>query len=615
VSLLEVRSKWLRLAKASDVKDAKQHVAIAATFTAEPIIPYLGCGLVESGIAARVSTLAYDQLHQLCANWRALCGQDKPSALVLLWRIEDLLRTSLQGFVRGDTNALSSALDEVTGLGKAVGHLRSTFPGSIVVSTPPFPHSPDHHIHATRSVREVGAFHRRVVDEWLTWISKVGNVSILDIDGLQRYCGIERSLDHRKWYLYRQPYSELFWNELGRHLAAILVRQRVAPKKCIIVDCDNTLWGGVIGEDGLSGIALGDDYPGSVFRDFQHQLLTLRSQGVMVALCSKNNEADVWEVFNRHDGMLLKRDHIVAHRINWQDKASNICSLSEELNIGLDSLVFVDDSSFEIAHIGKALPTVTCLQVPNDLALFPHTISSCRLFDQEHISEEDRVRSVMIVQERDRKTLSAAMDPKEFRRALELVVEIFECGPEHIGRVTQLINKTNQFNLTTRRKTAAEVEALCRDALWDVLAVRVSDRFGDYGLVGVIILRTAEQTIEIETLLMSCRVLGRGVEEAIFAKIGEIARRDHADKIIGEFIPTKKNALVADLYKVHHFASQPDGVHWIAHDFSALVWPDHIRQTRSIAQVMIGVRGDEGGPSKPVEAGSRTAHEKPMFTG
>ena len=615
MSLLEVRSKWLRLAKSGGLRSAKQRVAIAATLTADPIIPYLGCALAESGSAAHVCTLAYNQLHQLCADWRALCGQDEPNALVLLWRIEDLLRTPLQAFVRGDKNALRSALDEVAVLGKAIAHLRSTFPGCIIVSIPPFPHSSDHHIQTARSVREVGAFHRRIVDEWLTQVSQAGNVSIFDIDSLQRYFGIERSLDHRKWYLYRQPYTELFWNELAQQLAAILIRQRVASKKCIIVDCDNTLWGGIVGEDGLTGIALGDDYPGSVFRDFQHQLLTLRSQGVMVALCSKNNEADVWEVFDRHDGMVLKRDHIVAHRINWQDKVSNICSLAEELNIGLDSLVFVDDSSFELAHIGEALPMITCLQVPSDIALLPHTICSCRLFDQEHLSEEDRVRSEMIVQERDRQNLSVAMKPEEFRQALELVVDIFECRAEHIGRVTQLINKTNQFNVTTRRKTSAEVLALCEDPLWDVLAVRVSDRFGDYGLVGVIILHKAEKTIEIETLLMSCRVLGRGVEDTIFAKIGEIARRTNAEGIIGEFIQTKKNSLVADLYKSQGFKPQADGIRWMVSDFSRFVWPDNIRRSTSTTQVLVDAPQDQDGIRTPLQAISQTEVEKSTVIG
>jgi FkbH-like protein len=578
VSLLQVRSKWLQLANSGDVKQSKQHVAIAASFTADPIVPYLGCALAEAGSPAFVSMLPYNQLHQLCADWKALCGENEPNTLVILWRIEDMLRKPFQALLRGDKEALTMALNEVVILGEAAAHLRSTFRGSIIVSTPPFPHSPDHHIQAARSIREAGVFHRRVIDEWISQISRAGNVLILDLDSLQRYFGIERSLDDRKWYLYRQPYTEAFWNELGRQLGAILIRQRVASKKCIVIDCDNTLWGGIVGEDGLAGIALGEDYPGSVFRDFQHQLLTLRSQGVMVALCSKNNEADVWEVFDHHDGMLLKRDHIVAHRINWQDKVANICSIAEELNIGLDSFVFVDDSSFEIAHVREALPTVTCLQVPSDVALFPRTICSFRLFDQEHISAEDRVRSDLMVQERERKGLSASLSADEFRKALALIVEISECKPEHVARVTQLINKTNQFNLTTRRKTPAEVVELCNQPSWTVLAIRVADRFGDYGLVGVVLLHKAEKTIEIETLLMSCRVLGRGVEEAIFAQIADTARAAGAEEIVGEYIPTKMNAMVSELYKNHHFISEPDAGHWVARDLSVFSWPEHVRR-------------------------------------
>jgi FkbH-like protein len=576
VSLLQVRSKWLQLANSDDVRQSRQHIAIAATFTADPIVPYLGCALAEAGSPAYVSMLPYNQVHQLCADWKAICGESEPNTLVILWRIEDLLRKPFQAFLRGDKDALAAALNEVVILGEAVHHLRSAFRGSIIVSTPPFPHSPDHHIQAARSVREAGAFHRRIIDEWIGQVSRAGNVLVLDLDSLQRYFGIEQSLDHRKWYLYRQPYTEAFWNELGRQLAINLTRQRVAAKKCIVVDCDNTLWGGIVGEDGLAGIALGEDYPGSVFRDFQHQLLTLRSQGVMVALCSKNNEADVWEVFDGHDGMLLKREHIVAHRINWQDKVSNICSLAEELNIGLDSFVFVDDSPFEIAHISEALPMVTCLQVPSDVALFPRTIGAFRLFDQEHISAEDRVRSDLMIQERERKGLSTSLSPQEFRKALALVVEISECRPEHVARITQLINKTNQFNLTTRRKTSAEVVELSSQPSWTVLAVRVADRFGDYGLVGVVLLHEVEAAMEIETLLMSCRVLGRGVEEAIFAKIADIARAKGADVIVGEYIPTKKNAMVSGLYKDHHFL-ESDGGRWVARDLSAFCWPEHIK--------------------------------------
>ncbi len=180
--------------------------------------------------------------------------------------------------------------------------------------------------------------------------------------------------DARKWYLYRQPFTEEFWHEVAEDLCTTLKRQRSAAKKCLVVDCDNTLWGGIIGEDGLEGIALGEDFPGSAFRDFQQQLLTLRSKGVMLAICSKNNEQDVWDVFDRHDGMVLKREHFVAHRINWHDKAANIESIAKELNIGLDSIVFVDDSPIEIDFVRNTLPMVHCIQVPSDVARFPNEL-------------------------------------------------------------------------------------------------------------------------------------------------------------------------------------------------------------------------------------------------
>jgi FkbH-like protein len=183
----------------------------------------------------------------------------------------------------------------------------------------------------------------------------------------------------------------------------------------------------------------------------------------------------------------------------------------------------------------------------------------------------------MMIQERDRKVFSLATSPDEFRKALGLVVEIFECRPEHVARVTQLINKTNQCNLTTRRRTSAEVVVLCGDPLWDVLAIRVADRFGDYGLVGVVLLHKVGTTMEIETFLMSCRVLGRGVEEAIFAKIADRARAAHATRLVGEYIPSKKNAIVSELYKRHHFLPELDGRRWIAEDYSAFAWPEHIK--------------------------------------
>jgi FkbH-like protein len=404
---------------------------------------------------------------------------------------------------------------------------------------------------------------------------EIDDVGLLDLDGLQRFAGIESSMDWRKWYLYRQPYTESFWDSIGETAASLIRSRSEPPKKCLVVDCDNTLWGGIIGEDGLGGILLGEDYPGSVFRDFQHQLLGLRSQGVMIVVCSKNNAVDVWEVFDKHDGMALKRDDIIAAKINWKDKPSNILSLAEELNIGLDSFVFVDDNPMEIEYVKSALPMVTCIRVPQDLATFPREFGSYRGFDRVQISSEDRSRSDMMLQERKRRDLAAAVSPEVFRRELQLGVDVFKVRPEHVARATQLINKSNQFNLTTRRKTESELRRLIKDPSATVLAWRVADRFGEYGLVGVAILEHEGDTTNIETLLMSCRVLGRGVERSVFAAICDVVANRGGRRLIGTFLKTNKNQLVENLYPSFGF-KQLAVEQYVLEELDSIIWPAEI---------------------------------------
>lgn len=566
------RSDWLRLSRAA--APGNEHIVVAATFTADPIVPYLGTRLIDDDARPPVLTVApYDQLIQLCLGWKADYADRPPSAIILLWRIEDFARADFRSVARG--GAPAGLLEKIDELAEAVARLRGSFSGRIICAVPPFPHSPDYAIQSLGNAATIGALHRQVVEAWIGRMREIGNIGLLDIDGLQRLAGIDNALDWRKWYLYRQPYAEAFWDRIAENCATLVRSPSTAAKKCIVVDCDNTLWGGVVGEDGLAGIRLGDEFPGSIFRDFQHQLLTLRSRGVMIALCSKNNEHDVWEVFDRHDGMALRRDDIVAHRINWQDKPTNITSLAEELNIGLDSLVFVDDSAMEIGHVEATLPMVTCIRVPEELTSFPIMFGAFRGFDSETVSAEDRGRSEMMLQERRRRDLAGALSPEDFRRQLDLRVDLFAVGPEHVARVAQLINKSNQFNLTTRRKSEGDIARLLDAPDATVLAWRVSDRFGDYGLVGVLILEHAEDQTDIETLLMSCRVLGRGVERAIFAALCDIVRARGTRRLVGTYLKTSKNRLVASLYQDHGFR-QVSPERWVLEEFTSIDWPEEI---------------------------------------
>jgi FkbH-like protein len=325
-------------------------------------------------------------------------------------------------------------------------------------------------------------------------------------------------------------------------------------KKCLVLDCDNVLWGGIIGEDGLTGIRLSQDYPGSAFYEFQQEVLALHHRGVILALCSKNNEADVWQVFSEYPDMVLKKEHIAAAQINWDDKVTNLGRLSEDLNIGLDSMVLADDSDFEVEQVRQLLPDVEVLHLPPKGAVENRDIlRTCGLFDTLTLSEEDRHRGRMYKAEAARKKLEAALDPSTYLQSLEMEVAIRFVDETLVPRVAQLTQRTNQFNLTTQRYSAADISGLTESATSDVLCLRLKDRLGDYGIVGAAVLSRDGKQADIDTFLLSCRVIGRGVEDALLYACLKTAKLRGASVAQGKYIKTKKNALVADFYSRRGF--------------------------------------------------------------
>ncbi|OQW93749.1 MAG: hypothetical protein BWK79_09510 [Beggiatoa sp. IS2] len=539
-------------------------VGLVGSFTLEGLVPLLGARLLEKGfLAPQITVGQYHQIHQTCLNYRATFTEDI-NAILILWRIEDFWLDHLTHFYQGDLDALTQTLVAVDELVQTITHLRQEFQGTLIVSLPPVPLTAIVDVRSLAHLQQGGSFHRRVLEYWMTQIQKIPSIQWIDLDSLQHYYGILRLYDTRKWYLYRQPYREGFLLLLAEDLARLLAVQRgKGLKKCLVLDCDNTLWGGTIGEDGLAGIALGEDFPGNAFRDFQRQLVMLQQNGVFLALASKNNEADVWEVFDQHDAMVLKREHLAAARINWQPKIENLLSIAQELNILPESLVFIDDSRFEIAQVQETSPEITCLQVPEDLASLPLLLQKHHLFDQITVTSEDRERTIMVTQEKQRQSLKAALSTADFLTSLELKIEIFTVKREHLSRVTQLINKTNQFNLTTIRRTQEEVEMLIKSTDYLILALRASDRFGHYGLVGVTIIHKLAKIWSLDTFLLSCRILGRQIETALLATIVIIAQRHNVEFIHGYYQATLKNALVADFFSEHGF-TKIDSNQWEA---------------------------------------------------
>jgi FkbH-like protein len=369
-----------------------------------------------------------------------------------------------------------------------------------------------------------------------------------------------------RWHQAKQLVSPTLAPLYGDQLARVAAAGVGLSRKCLVLDLDNTLWGGVIGDDGINGIQLGQGSPtGEAFLAFQRYAALLAKRGIILAVCSKN-DASVAEAAFAHPEMGLKRSDIAAFVANWEDKAGNLRRIATMLDIGLDSLVFVDDNPAERDIVRRELPEVAVPELPDDVADYPARLAAAGYFETVSFTTDDTTRSRNYALNAERKVaLSQATDMEGYLRGLEMVLTATSVGPAELIRTTQLINKTNQFNLTTRRYSEAEVERIAHDPRAVALAIRLQDKFGDNGLISVVLARPdqalAEDELFIDTWLMSCRVLGRQVEEAVLDVLVSRATEAGYAALVGEYRPTDRNGMVAEHYLslgFDHCPSLPD---------------------------------------------------------
>lgn len=540
-------------------------VGLAGTFTLDPLVPFLTDALLAAGLEPQVALAPYGQLFQACLDPGATFSGE-PQAVVLLFRLDDLMADDLAPAAAGDADALGRAEATLDDLARAVSALRASFGGTVVAALPPFPEAPVLDLLDGAAPSDLFA---RLRQRWSRALAALPGVRTLDLDALQRAFGAVRARDARTAHLYRQPYREAFLAQVGERLGAVLASTRVAGRKCVALDCDGTLWGGVVGEDGPRGVAVGDDFPGSAYRDFQRLLVSWRRRGVLLALLSRNDEADVWSVFDARPDMPLRRSDLAAWRIDWGRKADNLEALARTLGIGTDAFVFVDDHPAEVAEMRATRPEVLSLLVPDDPATLVDDFLRHRLFDTALTTDEDRARTAMAAAESRRAEVARALSPEEFLATLGLTVCVAAVGEAELPRVAQLVARTNQFNLTTVRRSQDELRAL--GVTHRVLALWAADRFGDHGLTGVAIRRGDE----IDTFLLSCRVLGRGVESAFLAAVAEDAARDGASRLVARFVPTAKNGAARDFLPRHGFAAADDGT-WTTAVSAVPACPPHV---------------------------------------
>ncbi len=362
--------------------------------------------------------------------------------------------------------------------------------------------------------KRLSSFMAKVNNQIEDQISNSQNIHYFQINDLVKKRELGFNVDWRKEFLFRNPFSLELSKDLAFSLLSI-VESAVTPRKVkvLALDCDNTLWGGIIGEDGVGNIQLGNDFPGRAYRKFQHELLNLKNSGYILCLLSKNNLSEVKEVFASHDGMVLKWEDITGYRVNWESKPSNLVNLARELNLGVDSFVFIDDSSKEIAEMRQILPDVKCIQVPFNLEDFPLIFDGFTDLNPLSITVEDSDRSEMMKAEKERVGLSSKFDEAEFLSQLDLELILSVIQPKDLERVSQLVAKTNQFNLTTKRFTSEELNTFVASPHKTAVVGRLRDRFGEYGLIGVIFLDgLSTNLVNVSNFIVSCRALGRDIE-------------------------------------------------------------------------------------------------------
>jgi FkbH-like protein len=495
-------------------------VAITASFTAEPLLPALSLTLEAAGLDLKVNFAPYGQLFQQLLTSTSLLATNAHGANVILLRIEDFVRevpdgVTARALIERTARELMDALSQHDARAKS---------RTVLCVLSPTPSAP----------KELKLDLEKAAATLTEHARALPGILLLTAGEIDRLASGDK-YDVLRDELAHIPYTEEFFAAMALAVARKVHALRVPVHKVLVLDCDNTLWRGVVGEDGVDGIVL----PRANLA-LQRFAVNEHESGTLICLASKNSERDVLEVFERRSDMVLKPEHVVALRINWKSKPENISSLARELNLGLDAFVFIDDNPIECAEMHAALPQVVTLQLPPDGEIEPF-LSNLWVFDKLLVTSEDTRRTQMYRENAARQSLEVSTTSiGDFIASLKVAMDIASPADGDWPRLAQLTQRTNQFNFTTVRRTEPEMRASQASGSV-VLRVNVSDRFGDYGLVGLIIAVARDSDLVVDTLLLSCRVLGRGVEHAMLARLGELATERGLANVDLPFWPTQKN--------------------------------------------------------------------------
>ncbi len=526
---------------------APLRLGVLGNGTLDMIIPALVASAARHGVALECVATPYGQYAQAALSPDSAINATACDAVLLALDYRALGLDLAIGGAGEAEDAVAAALDMLGAFRRGIRASADTACILQTIAPPPEPlfGAADRTIPGTPR-RLADAFNRRLAE------SVPGTPDLLlDVASIAEQVGLANWHSPAQWNLAKLPFSDDCTPLYADCLARLLGALRGKSRRVLVLDLDNTVWGGVIGDDGPDGIKLAEgDAEGEAFRAVQRYALALRERGVLLAVSSKNTDEIARAVFRDHPDMLLRERHITAFQANWSDKATNIRAIAEELSLGLESMVFLDDNPAERGLVRQALPEVAVPELPPDPALYARTLAQAGYFEALTFSDEDRKRNAFYEGNARRVALQREVgDIDAYLASLDMEITFAPFDAAGRTRIAQLINKSNQFNLTTRRYTEAEVAAAEADPDVFTLQIRLKDRFGDNGMICVVICRPDGPDWLIDTWLMSCRVLGRRVEQMTLREIARAARERGVGRLIGVYKPTARNALVRDHYK------------------------------------------------------------------
>ncbi len=538
-----------------DLSTQPIRLAMLSSSTVDQLLPGIRVGALRRNLWISTYLTDYGQSFQELMDPSSHLRAFKPTVVLVAFDALSLFGTQpLRLTSESASSKLEGALDQVQTLWKLS---REKF-GSRIIQQTPLPLYHPLMGHNEQRLLDSPYHLLRVFNSRLRDLADAQKVDLLDINNWAAMEGLKEWHNPVLWHKAKQEVSPVAGPMYGELVGRLLAAQQGRSFKCLVLDLDHTLWGGVIGDEGLEGIKLGQGSGvGESFAAFQRFVRDLASRGVILAVCSKNDEATALEPFEKHPEMVLKKTDIAYFAANWNDKASNLRVIAKQLNIGLDSLVFVDDNPYERNQVRGALPMVAVPELPEDPALYPACLVAAGYFEAIALTAEDLARSEQYQKNLEReKTQAAFADITEYLKSLDMELVWGPFDPLSLPRVTQLINKTNQFNLTTRRYSEEDTQRFATDPKAVTLRCRLTDRFGDNGIIGIIIaLEQKGGDWAVDTWLMSCRVLGRGVEQAMLDLLVQEVSTKGAKRLIGQYCPTAKNGMVKNHY--HNLGFEP----------------------------------------------------------